>query len=418
MVEDRLEPRGLKSDPFDRLPLELIWEIFSYFTFVEKLRCLEVSKRWTKTLTGETRFYSRLDLITSLKRRPKPSSIESYIKKSKGTLELLMTDVKLKPPSLQYHFTFCRQLHTLHIPLQRELLRSLPRAGNIRRLKLSTSAEVALNLSEAQDLLMRLPAIHYFSAIIGSNSSTPVKVGHYPNESLNTIKSLEFRLQLPLSVQDLLLIDGYPVLSNLQSLLLPAEDENCSFTITALTQWPPSLQSLSFTIWKSNAGLPSFALPNNLKDLALHCNNRPFQLLGDMPQLRSLTLLGYHGGIESTHMSSLKKSLQSLSLISIACTKDMLDIVLGSLDDLKSLSLVHRLAEVVCDTHLGLLVLKSPSLQDLVLSGSRSITGAALANTIQRLPLLKTLVIDGCDQIGADVVQWIRSKGVHVKQSL
>lgn len=417
-VKARLEPPGGRSDPLTILPLEILWEIFSYFTFPQKLMCLQVSRHWSKVLTSDARFYTKLDLITNLKRKPKASSIEAYIKKSRGLLQSLATTTCLNPRSLQYHFTFCRNIHTLHLPLQRELVSSLPRAKNLASLRLIGDANTNLSLAEMFHLLQRLPNLKLLATTIGQGLATLAHEAKIEDSTIG-LQHLELSTLVDLTSSDLFCRNGSSTIPNLQTLLISEARVGVSLIIMDQSHLPKSLRQLSFPLATSQHGLETVYLPAELQHLAIQCRSKPFAKVDGVPVLQSLKLSNYVAGFSILDWRQLQLHLKKLYLPNLRLQNSgLINAVLENVSGLEELQITQAYADTFTDSCLQVIARNSPHLKVLDMSHNKAITGLAVQALSSALSSLRKLSLDGCEQVAQDIVRHIRSRGVLVSHRL
>lgn len=437
VVEKRLRPVSKKVNPFCVLPIELIWLIFEHLSFFDKLSCLGVSRQWSRALLSCGRFYSKIDMTCGNDRRLKYAPVLSYIKKARGNVQLLRT---IKPPSpntLRYLFASCHQLHTLHLPLQHGLLELLPQARRLRRLSLCNDS---LYLETAIALMSHFTLLEDFTAILHPGkhpgNSEDLIDDILRNPDLATVVNLTFELLGPLALDDLFAYSRFP---NLQSLMIREKQYRSvgwSSSIydpqvycSAEKSWPKSLRSLSFPIstiarpqspsaHHSSLDSRTIHLPSNLTDLTLNCRGQPFTLIGETPCLRSLTLRHYHSGLDRECWMTMKDSLRNLILMGVVCEADVLEDILLHVQNLSSLSVVHKWLDTISESHLKLIVQRNPDLQQLELSYPRDLAGAMLAELVDGLKSLRLLIFHVAELMSPDLLEWIRSRDIQVKQIL
>lgn len=418
-VQCRLLENIVRCDPFVLLPVELLREITSYLDFRQKIRCLSVCKRWQAVLISDKRFYGRLNLLAPDLKRIKASSIESYVKKAQGRLEWLMTERMLAPAVLKHHLKFANELAVLHIPCQRVLLSELPRARNLRRLTLTgtekgqlPSIDEILNIGRAFALLTHLKA----RTVRVPGYSMPIL--KLINTELSCLKSLEISLDSWIQTDELFMYDGKATMQNLQELKLYDGDQRytAGLLLGPTLELPNTLKILSAKILPDPSN-EALQLPDRLVGLDLTVDGQmPLGL--KIPAVRRLLLRRYIGGITMDDWARLFSHLCELQLTE-AQECGQFALILGTCQNLETLVLHPRFAVTGSyESELGTLAIRNPQLRHLNLSLFLELRGATLARLVHGLVHLKELVIDGCGQIDRDVLTWVRSRGVLVRQSL
>lgn len=388
-------------------------------SFVQRLTLLAVSKHWNQILSSNPRFFAHLDLITHARRKPKASSVESYIKRSKGQLILLSTNVILKADSLRYHCTFCRSLTTLQIPLIRDLTTILPRAKNLRVVSIADSDSPVPNLSldETLRLLHALKSIRSYSARISSSrTNSQQDVILLPQDSrLDTLKTLALRTEVSIRTEDIFRHNTRPLLCNLNELRLDFLTESAVLVTKSEIAWPMGLSTLQAKFDPKNLqDLPGF--PSTLSSLNLDCQG---QRWSQIPvTLKELSLTRYAGGLDLAQWRNVAENIEILRLSAARIDSAALQELLSQCRSLRVLELTSHTGDSVTDEHLKIISDQNLSLRVLILTRQRSFSGSALVNSTKKWSKLQMVGLDECDQIGKDVVRWIRSKGVLVRHNL
>lgn len=418
-IKARLEPKFPRFNPFQVLPFELIKEIFSHLTFKETMPCLAVCRQWNHILQNDGQLYSVLDLWCIP--RLKASSVESYIKKSKGKLRMLRVSNDLSLSSLKFHFTFCHQLQTLCIHSKKGLLSILPTARNLKQIRLVShvSDPSDHSLDELLELMMQFTALESFSARVSTTiASSPIglssRVG--PNGSLASMKSLSLTGPVRLSADKVFMWNGVPIMDNLgqfHAFAIP-------LVVSSGLKWPDSLRSLGLSCPQPRSSEAwTFHLPHKLTECMVVCGGHGFSLRGTMPPLQTLSLHGYRSGLNHDCWAAMEATLSKLSLFDIICDESTggIDEILNSTQNLSELRIETKWRSVFCERHLRLIVQRNPKLELLGMPyfSDLSITSTMIMTLVQGLEFLKTLYIDFVEPTGVfDCLAWLKSKGIEV----
>ncbi|CCG83200.1 F-box domain protein [Taphrina deformans PYCC 5710] len=419
-VDTRINAKVVRLDPFSVLPMELIREVVSYLSFPQKLCCLGVSRSWKALLTADSRFYGRLDLISDCRRRPKIAVVEAYIKKAKGRLEYLMTDVNLKTESLRFHLKFAKDLTILCIPYRRSLLPDLHKARGLKRLTLTYEDDLgpAPSYHQAMHLIRRFSVLtHFKSMTIGDVEADAHAT--LCNPEMSSLRVLELEADIVIHAKELFMWQDKPALVNLDTLKLVAIERHITAGLLVNTPdiWPKKIRSVRGKIFQpinsATMSIPSSIEEYDLDMLVPRQYYRP--ILSQAVKL--VTVRYYDGELGHSDWQDMLSNAKAFSLLESSSPEQYREIM-SRCNNLEVFIVSSSYESKVNDQDLLSFVKRNPNLRTLNLTNFKQITGVGLAKAVQDSPHLDELIIDGCDQIDLEVVKWIRGKMVRLRQKL
>jgi len=451
------------SDPMGALPLELIFEILSYFSFPEIVTCTGVSKGWRNLLSSFPPLWREMDLTTAKQGKGfvTQTAVKHFIRWSNYSLKVAKLGRFDHFATMLNMLDCCKDIHTLSIDarsstVRSNLVRICQKAKNLRSFtctevqSIEDVNRIMNNLSHVEEIYMENlswdgdasryrtfppPNLKYdklkiFKMDFKPRSHPDISGSYMTPPSINTPRFVsDFLMVAPLLDKLVLTCVSFTEYPNWTtcSKLRTLELDHCSFNRGGDVILPPSLESLklSYTTGIRPTTIGSefpdeLPLPNLTKLHFEHCQWGP-----DMVEM----LLS--GWTQSERDSAVLLPRPQEAKANLKVLK-ILGCYWNSLPTARQIfRMVNNFDEVLTHPRLaGLetLVLGSPEVGndtlDIVSKNcgklkriglvDGTVTGVGIKNLVSCLPDLKQLALTDCDKVAEDSYDWVRARGVKI----
>ncbi|KAI9690018.1 MAG: hypothetical protein M1822_009900 [Bathelium mastoideum] len=429
------------QDPFAVLPLELAEMILQFLSFEQAIRCLRVSKAWSKLLATSSSLWTCLDL-SKAKRLVPMCFLVNTIKRSEGQLShaILHRLGASDNRAIQLIIKSCKKLHTLEILSSHSLGNSFAslmslNSLNVKNLIVANAAEVTLDTVCVILNTCKSLSKAEFEQVTSRNWSADWKT-HLPN--LRQLKLVHGNGRSDARPTGLNLPSLFPLVPNLEALTLnnwTMKDHQGGLSFRALTR----LKSLNLRDCRTRYSYND--LPTSIEKLHLDDESGPYlqgadwaemslSLLTDLEwskglcgveflltisslcQGRSLERLAINeSGLPETELLMLLSSrrvgrqLQELCLSNSGFNDRTAKFVVGRVPSASKCRMTTRAND--CEE-------RFPLLRRLNISRTE-VTGAGVKTVVENLiGSLEYLIVRQCAFLSADAIEWAKNQGVQV----
>ncbi|CAG8951570.1 hypothetical protein HYFRA_00007486 [Hymenoscyphus fraxineus] len=414
-------------DPLQFLPLELAQLVCHHLSMRDRVICLAVSRSWKRLLESTHKLWTTLD-TTSTRKPISLRSIRAHLKRSNYTLERAVITMKARLDSekIGYLTKTCKCLRLLEMngsgAIGTSLIFALPRAKSLESIAVSRNTEITMTDVQAALRSCQATLLEAKFLQIG---------GHF--QVSNSL--------------------GFPRLEKLQTLVLCVANRHMNssrdMSPSVIIDSCPNLVSLTLSGWDcSSSGIGEIALRNGLRELDL--SNTLLRIFPRLPPtINRLILKGNpllrDANLEVDELTESDYFLPLLEEFNCEGTdisdKFIMRITQPSIQrkSLRILLIGRRLSVLLPDPsrvvermyptsttvqHLSLASLQEPenhiieavklfpNLQKLDVSLTK-ITGVAVKMFVKMG--IARLVLNECNHVSGDAVDWARGQGVEVE---